>query len=84
MEDNKQLSDQEQRYTMPGAEIDSGHIISYNMSEDERPGGIKVRFKIQVVTGKRAAAIDERQADAIRELLIWTRQQRTGQQPPSR
>jgi hypothetical protein len=54
-------------------------IILMRMKGD----GIKVRFKIQVVTGKRAAAIDERQADAIRELLIWTRQQRT-QQPPSR
>jgi hypothetical protein len=68
---------------MPGVEIDSGNIISYNINEDERPDGIKVQFKIQVVTRKRAAAIDERQADAIRELLIWTRQQRTGQ-PPSR
>ncbi len=76
-------SDQEQRHIIAGAEIDSGRIISYNLSEDERPGGIKVRFKIQVITGKRAAALDERQAEAIRELLIWTRQQRT-RQPPSR
>ena len=83
MDDNMQPSDQEQRHIILGGEIDSGRIISYNIDEDERPGGIKVRFKIQVVTGKRAAAIDERQADAIRELLIWTRQQRT-QQPPSR
>ena len=83
MKDNVQPSEQGQHLSVPGSEIDSGRIINYNLNEDERPGGIKVRFKIQVVTGKRAAALDERQADAIRELLIWTRQQRTGQ-PPSR
>ncbi len=83
MKDSKQASEQGQHHNLSSSEIDSGHIISYNVDKDERPGGIKVRFKIQVVTGKRAAAIDERQADAIRELLIWTRQQRT-QQPPSR
>jgi hypothetical protein len=81
--DQKQPSDQGEYLNEPGGRIDSGRIISYNIDEDERPGGIKVRFKIQVVTGKRAAAIDERQADAIRELLTWTRQQRT-RQPPSR
>ena len=83
MDDREQPSDQQKRISSPDGLIDSGCIISYNINEDERPGGMKVRFKIQVVTGKRAAAIDERQADAIRELLIWTRQQRTGQ-PPSR
>ena len=64
--------------------MDSGQVISYNIDEDERPGGVKVRFKITIVTGKHAAALDERQAEAIRELLTWTRQQRTSQQPPSR
>lgn len=83
MDDREQPSDQPRRISEPDRLFDSGHIISYNLNEDERPDGIKVRFKIQVVTGKRAAAIDERQAEAIRELLIWTRQQRTGQ-PPSR
>lgn len=83
MDDREQSSDQLKCVSEPDIQIDSGRIISYNLNEEERPGGIKVRFKIQVVTGKRAAAIDERQAEAIRELLIWTRQQRT-QQPPSR
>ena len=83
MDDHEQPYDQPRHVNSSDGLIDSGRIISYNINEDERPGGIKVRFKIQVVTGKRAAAIDERQADAIRELLIWTRQQRTGQ-PPSR
>ena len=31
-----------------------GRVISYNVSEGERPGGIKVRFKIRIATGKRA------------------------------
>ena len=55
-------------------------MISYNVDEAERPGGLKVRFKITVVTGKRAAALDARQAEAIRRLLEWTLQykQETG------
>jgi len=60
-----------------------GQIISYNIDEGQRPDGIKVRFKIRVVTGKHAAAVDERQAEAIRELLEWTRARRTPP-PPSR
>jgi hypothetical protein len=48
-------------------------VISYNIPEGERPGGIKVRFKIRVVTGKRAKEIDARQARAIMEVLQWQR-----------
>ena len=59
-------------------------VISYNIEEDERPGGMKVRFKVTIVTGKHAAALDARQAEAIRELLLWTRQHRTQPPPPSR
>ena len=55
---------------------ESSRIISYNVPEGERPGGIKVRFKIRVVTGKRAKEIDARQARAIMEVLRWHRQQR--------
>jgi hypothetical protein len=51
-------------------------IISYNIPKGERPGGIKVRFKIRVVTGKRAKEIDARQARAILEVLQWQRQHR--------
>jgi hypothetical protein len=53
-------------------------IISYNLNEDERPGGLKVRFKIRIETGKKAAALNARQAEAIRELLQWASQH----QPP--
>jgi hypothetical protein len=54
-------------------------VISYNVSEAERPEGLKVRFKITVVTGKKAAALDARQAEAIRRLLEWTLQHRQQQ-----
>lgn len=57
-------------------------VISYNVSEAEKPEGLKVRFKITVVTGKKAAALDARQAEAIRRLLEWTLQHR--QETPSR
>ena len=57
----------------------NGRVISYNVSEGERPGGIKVRFKIRIATGKRAQLIDARQAEVIMEVLQWQRQQT----PPS-
>jgi hypothetical protein len=49
-------------------------VISYNIPEGESPDGIKVRFKIRVITGKRATQIDARQARAILEVLQWQRQ----------
>ena len=56
---------------------DNVRVISYNVPEGQRPGGIKVRFKIRVVTGKRAKEIDARQARAIMEVLQWHRQHHT-------
>jgi hypothetical protein len=47
-------------------------VISYNLDEAERPDGLKVRFKVTIATGKRAAALDARQAEAVRRLLEWT------------
>ena len=41
----------------------------------ENTGGLKVKWKIRVVTGPEAARLDARQAAAIRELLIWATQQ---------
>jgi hypothetical protein len=55
----------------------SGRVISYNVPAGERPGGIKVRFRIRIATGKRATEIDARQAQVIMEVLQWQRQQRT-------
>ena len=65
--------------------VNGPRIISYNLNEGERPGGMKVRFKIRVETGRKAAVLDARQAEAIRELLIWVRQHRSsgrGEAPP--
>ncbi len=56
--------------------IGNGTVISYNLDEGERPDGLKVRFKIRVESGKKAAARDARLAQAIKELLQWSRQHR--------
>jgi hypothetical protein len=53
---------------------DGARIISYNLNEAERPGGMKVRFKIRIETGRKAAALNAQQAEAIKELLLWARQ----------
>jgi hypothetical protein len=56
--------------------MDGYRVISYNLGEEERPGGMKVRYKIRIVTGPRAREIDARQAQVIREVLEWSRQHR--------
>jgi hypothetical protein len=55
---------------------EGARIISCNVNEDERSCGIKIRYKIRVVSGREAAAIDKQQADAIKEYLRWVRQYR--------
>jgi len=65
-----------------GGMVKGPHIISYNLNEEQRPGGLKVRFKVRIETGKKAAAIDAAQAEAIRELLSWSREHRTRQNKP--
>jgi hypothetical protein len=55
----------------------NGCMISYNVTEGDRPDGIKIRFKIRIATGKRAREIDARQAKVIMEVLQWQRQHRT-------
>ena len=52
-------------------------VISYNLNEDERPDGLKIRYKIRVESGKKAAARDAMLASAVKELLEWSRQHRT-------
>jgi hypothetical protein len=54
--------------------MEGPRIISYNLNEDQRPDGLKVRFKIRIESGKKAAALNARQAEAIKELLQWARQ----------
>jgi hypothetical protein len=74
-------SDQEKHDGNSNLIMGGTRIISYNLSEGERPGGMKVRFKVRVETGRKAAVAEARQADAIRELLRWARQHRTQHQP---
>ena len=57
-------------------------IYSYNMDDSKTPGGLKVRWKIRVVTGPEAARLDARQAEAIKELLPWARQHPAPQLTP--
>ena len=69
--------DKEHDSNSPGM-VNEPRIISYNLNEDERPGGIKVRFKIRIETGKKAAVLNQQQAEAIKELLLWARHHRPG------
>jgi hypothetical protein len=82
VDDKENDYEQAKQAGSPGPEIDSDRIISYNFNEDERPGGMKVRAKIRIVSGKEAEAVTAAQAEAIKELLIWVRQQRKQQQEP--
>jgi hypothetical protein len=54
--------------------IPESGIVAYNLREGERPGGLKVRFKIKIATGAEARELDARQAEAIRRLLQWAQQ----------
>jgi hypothetical protein len=65
-------TDPPQKPTENGAPLipESG-IIAYNVREGERPDGIKVRWKWRIVTGRKAEALDARQADVIRRILQW-------------
>ena len=71
--DDSRNNPENHRGNSPGMGV-NGRVISYNVTEGERPGGIKVRFKIRIATGKRAREIDARQATAIMEVLRWQRQ----------
>jgi hypothetical protein len=54
--------------------IPESTIYAYNLDDTKTPGGIKVRWKVRVVTGPAAARYDARQNQAIRELLTWASQ----------
>ena len=55
--------------------IPDSTIYTYNMDDSKTPGGLKVRWKVRVITGPAAAQYDARQNAAIRELLQWACQQ---------
>jgi hypothetical protein len=71
MQDNTEI----QGSNSPGIS-GNGRLISYNVNEDERPAGLKIRWKIRVESGKKAAARDAMLASAVKELLEWSRQHR--------
>jgi hypothetical protein len=60
----------------PGIPVND-RLISYNLREGERPAGLRIRYKIRVESGKKAAARDAMLAAAVKELLEWSRQHRT-------
>jgi len=66
------------------ADIPKGTVYAYNLDNTKTPGGIKVRYKIRVITGPEAARYDTRQADAILELLRWTHRHASQLQAPPR
>ena len=77
MDKEKPRESRENDYNnLPGI-APNGRVISYNVPAGERPGGIKVRFKIRIATGNRAKEIDARQAKVIMEVLQWQRQHKT-------
>jgi hypothetical protein len=80
MDDKGKEKDLEENTKRSSPGTSSEQLIAYNLSEVERPGRLKVRFKIRIVTGKQAALLDERQALAIRGLLEWTMHYRAQQE----
>jgi hypothetical protein len=56
--------------------ISGPDIVAYNLRKEERPAGMKVRYKVKIETGRKARELDERQAEVIRDLLTWARQHR--------
>jgi hypothetical protein len=76
------MSEQEEHRSNSDYGMAGERIISYNFSEGERPGGMKVRAKIRIVSGRHAEALNARQAEAIRELLTWARQYRQQRERP--
>jgi hypothetical protein len=55
------------------AAIPNGTIFAYNLEEKNTAGGMKVRWKIRVANGPEAARAEARQAEAIKEALVWLR-----------
>jgi hypothetical protein len=60
--------------------MDGALIISYNLNEGERPGGMKLRIKIRVESGRKGRTRDTRQAQELKEYLAWVVQQEQQEQ----
>jgi hypothetical protein len=50
-------------------------IYMYNLDDTKTAGGLKVRWKVRVISGPAAARWDARQNKAIMELLQWAARQ---------
>jgi hypothetical protein len=61
----------EEHISNSSVSIPDSTIYTYNMDDSKTPGGLKVRWKVRVITGPAAAGYDARQNAAIRELLQW-------------
>lgn len=70
------MPEQEEHRSNSVPAMGGDRVISYNLSEGERPGGIKVRYKVKIVSGPAARKLDAEQARAIREVLEWSRTHR--------
>lgn len=57
----------------PVKAIPNGTIYAYNLDDSETPGGLKVRFKVRVVTGPEADRHEARLNQALIGALQWTR-----------
>ena len=80
MDDKGNNCEQGKQASIPGSILDGARIISYNLNEGERPGGMKVRIKIRVESGRKGRARDARQAQALKEYLTWVVQQEQQEQ----
>jgi hypothetical protein len=52
-------------------------IFSYYRDDTKETGGMKVKWTFRVADGAEAAALDDRQNHAIRELLEWAARRQT-------
>ena len=71
----------EEQASYSPAAIPGPRVIAYNLREEERPGGIKVRWKWRIETGRKATALDTRQAEVIRRILQWQYDRKHKPQP---
>ena len=57
----------------PPESLKGARIISYNLREEERPDGLKVRFKVRIETGRKAQG-----KERVRKWLTDTQASRIG------
>ena len=53
---------------------DSPLVEVYNLDHTKTPGGMKVRWRVRIATGKEAERLEKQQNQAIIKLLTWADQ----------